>query len=38
MKNLTAGFTGLGITNQMLTFIPWSKKTGKPFYNAIGKP
>ncbi|XP_078325512.1 glycerol kinase-like isoform X2 [Crassostrea virginica] len=25
----------LGITNQMLTFIPWSKKTGKPFYNAI---
>lgn len=25
----------LGITNQMLTFLSWSKKTGKPFYNAI---
>ncbi|XP_056012201.1 glycerol kinase-like isoform X1 [Ostrea edulis] len=25
----------LGITNQMLTLIPWSSKTGKPFYNAI---
>ncbi|KAK3108435.1 hypothetical protein FSP39_007945 [Pinctada imbricata] len=35
MLNILELFSGIGITNQMATFIAWDKVTGKPLHNAI---